>query len=150
MDKKLRHRLVQFLTKGSQLITNRARIQALWVQRLFPYHLPSASQILTCIGITSESYKKCRFWLTRSGVRPKILHFPLQCSCLENPRDREAWWAAVYGVTQSRTRLKRLSSSSSNKLSGGVSVIGTAFMICILSSKDVPCEIISFPVPIFR
>jgi len=31
---------------------------------------------------------------------------PLQCSCLENPRDREAWWAAVYGVTQSRTRLK--------------------------------------------
>ena len=39
---------------------------------------------------------------------------PLQCSCLENPRDRGAWWAAVYGVTQSRTRLKRLSSSSSN------------------------------------
>ena len=37
---------------------------------------------------------------------------PFQCSCLENPRDREAWWAAVYGVTQSRTRLKRLSSSS--------------------------------------
>ena len=31
---------------------------------------------------------------------------PLQCSCLENPRDREAWWAAVYGVAQSRTRLK--------------------------------------------
>ena len=38
---------------------------------------------------------------------------PLQCSCLENPRDREAWWAAVYGVAQSRTWLKRLSSSSS-------------------------------------
>ena len=38
---------------------------------------------------------------------------PLQCSCLENPRDRGAWWAAVYGVAQSRTRLKRLSSSSS-------------------------------------
>jgi len=35
---------------------------------------------------------------------------PLQCSCLENPRDRRAWWAVVYGVTQSRTRLKRLSS----------------------------------------
>ena len=30
---------------------------------------------------------------------------PLQCSCLENPRDRGAWWAAVYGVTQSRTQL---------------------------------------------
>ena len=38
---------------------------------------------------------------------------PFQCSCLENPRDRGAWWAAVYGVTQSRTRLKRLGSSSS-------------------------------------
>ena len=38
---------------------------------------------------------------------------PLQCSCLENPRDGGAWWAAVYGVAQSRTRLKRLSSSSS-------------------------------------
>ena len=39
---------------------------------------------------------------------------PLQCSCLENPRDGEAWWSAVYGVAQSRTRLKQLSSSSSN------------------------------------
>ena len=39
---------------------------------------------------------------------------PLQCSCLENPRDRGAWWAAVYGVTHSRTRLKRLSSSSTH------------------------------------
>ena len=37
---------------------------------------------------------------------------PLQCSCLENPRDSGAWWAAVYGVAQSQTRLKRLSSSS--------------------------------------
>ena len=40
---------------------------------------------------------------------------PLQDSCLENPRDEGAWWAAVYGVAQSRTRLKRLSSSSSSK-----------------------------------
>ena len=38
---------------------------------------------------------------------------PLQCSCLENPRDRGAWWAAVYGVAQSLTQLQRLSSSSS-------------------------------------
>ena len=38
---------------------------------------------------------------------------PLQCSCLENPRDGGAWWAAVYGVAQNRTRLERLSSSSS-------------------------------------
>ena len=40
---------------------------------------------------------------------------PLQCSCLENPRDGGAWWAAVYGVAQSQTRLKRLSSSSSRQ-----------------------------------
>ena len=38
---------------------------------------------------------------------------PLQCPCLENPRNGGAWWAAVYGVAQSRTRLKWLSSSSS-------------------------------------
>ena len=38
---------------------------------------------------------------------------PLQCSCLENPRDGGAWWASFCGVAQSRTRLKRLSSSSS-------------------------------------
>ena len=38
---------------------------------------------------------------------------PLQCSCLENPRDGRAWWAAVCGVAQSWTRLKRLGSSSS-------------------------------------
>ena len=41
---------------------------------------------------------------------------PLQCSCLENPRDGGAWWATVYGVAQSWTRLKRLSSSSSSHL----------------------------------
>ena len=40
---------------------------------------------------------------------------PLQCSCLENPRDWGAWWAAIYGVAQSWTGLKRLSSSSSSK-----------------------------------
>ena len=39
---------------------------------------------------------------------------PLQCSCLENPGDRGAWWAAVYGVAQSWTRLKRLKNSSSS------------------------------------
>ena len=38
---------------------------------------------------------------------------PLQCSCLENPRDGGVWWAAIFGVSQSRTQLKQLSSSSS-------------------------------------
>ena len=39
---------------------------------------------------------------------------PLQCSCLENPKDCRAWWAAIHGMAQSRTRLKQLSSSSSS------------------------------------
>ena len=49
---------------------------------------------------------------------------PLQCSCLENPRDGGAWWAAIYGVAQSQTQLKRHSSSSSSiaqsKKKGGI------------------------------
>ena len=47
----------------------------------------------------------CYFWRKNSN--------PLQYSCLENPRGRGAWWAAIYGVAQSQTRLKRLGSSSS-------------------------------------
>ena len=54
---------------------------------------------LSCIGEGNGNPRKCQ----------------LQCSCLENPRDGGAWWAAIYGVTQSRTRLKRLSSSSSKR-----------------------------------
>ena len=54
---------------------------------------------------------------------------PLQCSCLENPRDGGAWWAAVSGVAQSRTGLKRLSSSSS----GYVYVI--LYVICNIVCK---------------
>ena len=54
-----------------------------------------------------------------NSLRPHGLysqsHNPLQCSCLENPRDGSAWWAAVYGIAQSWTRLKLLSSSSSSR-----------------------------------
>ena len=49
-----------------------------------------------------------------TGLREKGMSSRLS-SGLENPRDRGAWWAAVYGVAQSRTRLKRLSSSSSSQ-----------------------------------
>ena len=68
----------------------------------------------------------CSPWGCEESDTTKRLHFhfslscigegngnPLQCSWLENPSDGGAWWAAVYGVAQSRTRLKRLSSSSS-------------------------------------
>ena len=53
---------------------------------------------------------------------------PLQCSCLENTRDGGAWWAAVYGVAQSRTRLKRLSSSSSEKVGSKPNIQKTKIM----------------------
>ena len=48
---------------------------------------------------------------------------PLQCSCLENPRDGGAWWAAVYGVAQSRTWLKWLSSSKGSFISFSIAWI---------------------------
>ena len=48
---------------------------------------------------------------------------PLQYSCLENPRDKGAWWAAVYGVAQSQTRLKRLSRNSSSRVSNRASFL---------------------------
>ena len=67
----------------------------------------------------------CNPWGRKESDTTEQLHFhfslscigggngnPLQCSCLDNPREDGAWWAAVYGVAQSRTRLKRLSSSS--------------------------------------
>ena len=61
---------------------------------------------------TSIFYSICNFPASEIGEGNGN---PLQCSCLENPRDRGAWWAAVYGVEQSRTRLKRLSSGSIRK-----------------------------------
>ena len=56
---------------------------------------------------------------------------PLQCSCLENPRDGGAWWTAVYGVTQSRTQLKWLSSSSSSSnLYKKISLFKEVYLAC--------------------
>ena len=73
----------------------------------------------------------CSPWGHKESDTTKWLHFhfslscigegngnPLQCSCLENPRDGGAWWAAIYGVAQSWTWLKWLSSSSRNKRRG--------------------------------
>ena len=53
---------------------------------------------------------------------------PLQCSCLENPRDGRASWAAVYGLAQSQTRLKQLSSSSSSRLNLAVKIDIKAYL----------------------
>ena len=75
---------------------------------------------------TGESLKWSPWGREESGTTERVhFHFslsrigegngnPVQYSCLENPRDGGAWWAAIYGVAQSRTRLKRLSSSSSS------------------------------------
>ena len=84
-----------------------------------PVLLPGKSQ-------GQRSLVGCSPWGRKESDTTKRLHFhfslscigerngnPLQCSCLENPRDGGAWWAAVYRIAQSRTRLKRLSSSSS-------------------------------------
>ena len=71
-----------------------------------------------------KSLVGCSPWGRKELDRTERLHFhfslscigegngnPLQCSCLENPKDGRPWWAAIYGVAQSHTRLKRLSSS---------------------------------------
>ena len=62
-----------------------------------------------CKGLDTTEHLHFHFSLSCTGEGNGN---PLQCSCLENPRDGGAWWAAVYGVTQSRTQLKWLSSSS--------------------------------------
>ena len=72
-----------------------------------------------------RSLAGCSPWGREDSDTTERLHFhfslsyigegngnPLQCSCLETPRDGGAWWAAIYGVTQSQTQLKRLSSSN--------------------------------------
>ena len=73
---------------------------------------PLFFKIFSCIGYYRVLSSQC--YTVRSLLLIEGNGNPLQYSCLENPRDRGAWWAAVYGVTQSRTRLKRLSSSSSS------------------------------------
>ena len=75
-----------------------------------------------------EEPGRLQSWGREESVTTERLHFhfslsctgegngnPLQCSCLEDPRDGGVWWAAVYRVAQSRSRLKRLSSSSGSK-----------------------------------
>ena len=62
------------------------------------------------MGKTRDLFKKIRdtkgTFQAKMGTIGEGTGHPLQCSCLENPRDGGAWWAAVYGVAQSQTRLK--------------------------------------------
>ena len=108
------------------------------------YHMekamaPHSSILAWKIPWTEEPGRLQSMGLLRVGTTER-LHFdfslscigegngnPLPCSCLENPRDEGTWWAAVYGVAQSWTRLKRLSSNlglpSLNTFYGNIRVI---------------------------
>ena len=102
----------------------------------------------------------CSPWGREESETTERLHFhfslscigegsgnPLQCSCLENLRDGGAWWGAIYGVTQSQTQLKRLSSSSSYRtrhqgdpggmeetLSSSTKCVPTCHLLCCAKS----------------
>ena len=75
-------------------------------------------RLQTMGSLESDTTERLHFHLSLSCIGEGNGN-PLQCSCLENPRDGGVWQAGVYGVAQSQTRLKRLSSSSS--------ITGTSF-----------------------
>ena len=98
-----------------------SQTQLKWLRHLTPVLLPGKSH-------GRRSLVGCRPWGRWGSDTTERLHFhfslsrigegngnPLQCSCLEIPRDGAAWWAAVYGVAQSQTRLKWLSSSTTSQ-----------------------------------
>ena len=99
-----------------------SRILCLWAIKLRRRHWHPTPILLPGKSHGRRSLVGCRPWGREESDTTERLHFhvslsctgegngnPLQCSCLENPRDGGAWWAAVYGVAQSRTRLKWLS-----------------------------------------
>ena len=73
--------------------------------------------LLACFALYSKAKLACYSRYLLTSYFCILVHYdekgPLQCSCLENPRDGGAWWVAIFGVAQSRTRLKWLSSWSS-------------------------------------
>ena len=105
-----------------------------------PVLLPGESHGWSLVG--------CGPWNCQESDTTEQLHFhfslacigegngnPLQCSCLENPRESGAWWAAVYGVAQKQTRLKQLSSSI-----GALVIISKIIIIIILQVQSFQIE----------
>ena len=99
-----------------------------------------------------RSLVSCSPWGQEESDMTERLHFhfslscigegngnPLQCSCLEHPRDGGAWWAAVYGVAQSQTWLKLLSSSSNINMDLSTGQTGEWHFIVPLKSKGQRC-----------
>ena len=81
----------------------------------------------------SDTTERLHFHFSRSYIREGNGN-PLQCSFLENPRDSGDWWAAIYGVAQSWTRLKWLSSSSSSEF--GIQLFQSKSMDCYSDVRD--------------
>ena len=110
--------LIFLLSKGFSKVFSSTTIQKLWCSAFFLVQL-SHPYITTgkTIALTIQTFvgrvMSLLFNILSRFVIGEGNGNPLQCSCLENPRDGGAWWAAVYGVAHSWTRLKRLSSSSS-------------------------------------
>ena len=126
------------LTSLSMIISRSFHVRGRWHPT--PVLLPGGSH-------GRRSLVGCSSWDFEESDMTERLHFhfslscfgegngnPLQCSCLENPRDGGAWWAAIYGVAQSRTQLKRLSSSSSS----GVHLLGASQMVLVV--KNLPAN----------
>ena len=111
---------------GKRMLSVFGHVQGTWQWHPTPVLLPGKSN-------GWRSLVGCSLWGRWESDTTERLHFdfslscigegngnPLQCSCLENPRDGGALWAAVYGVAQSQTWLKRLSSSSKGDVQEGV------------------------------
>ena len=110
---------VKLLSSSSSLFTRRKRWHPAPV--LLPGKSHGQRSLVGCspCGIEeSDTTERLHFHFSLSCMGEGNGN-PFQCSCLENPRDGGAWWASVYGVAQSRTRLKQLSSSSSSLFTNG-------------------------------
>ena len=125
------------LLDSKEIASKFSSLSVCWTSVIYFYHFKEGNNEQSKLWIELRQDQRASFSylvLTWSGVFVTFLlsnnmidsHLPtygegngnpLQCSCLENPRDRGAWWAAISGVTQSRTRLKWLSSLTTNEFS---------------------------------
>ena len=141
------------LNKFTHLVPNFAHLRYLWeiyYNHVFVYVIPGEIRFPKPGQHYRRSLVGCSAWGCKELDKTERLHFdfslscirkgngnPLQCSCLENPKDGRAWWTAICGVTQSRTRLERLSSSSSSCYYCYYD--STPLIVPALNSLSLPC-----------